>query len=156
MRYTGITQNHYNKYMDQKYTAKVTKFINASPAKVWEALTTPAMIKQYLFETNVESNWEVGSSITYTGQWDGKEYQDKGVIKEFQPEKLLATTYWSSFSDKEDKPENYQNVTYRLEAKDGGTEITIEQDGSDSEESAKQSEENWGKVLDGMKKLVEG
>ncbi len=54
--------------------------INASSSRVWEALTDPKLIKQYLFGTEVSTDWKVGSPITYRGVWNGREYEDKGRI----------------------------------------------------------------------------
>ena len=33
--------------------------INASKAKVWDALTNPAQIKKYMFGTEASSDWKV-------------------------------------------------------------------------------------------------
>src|SRR5258708_37532977 len=89
--------------------------IHAPKSKVWSALTDPEQIKKYLFGTDTVTDWKVGSPITFSGMWEGKEYKDKGTILQIEKEKILKYSYWSSFSGKEDKPENYANVTYRLE-----------------------------------------
>ena len=129
--------------------------IDAPVSKVWQALTDPAQIKQYLFGTNTVSDWKKGSPISYEGEWEGKKYKDKGTIIEIVPEKLLHTTYWSSMGGKEDKPENYNNVIYELQPQNGKTMITISQDNIDTGEQLKHMEQNWALVLDSMKKLLE-
>ena len=129
--------------------------IDAPVSKVWQALTDPAQIKQYLFGTNTVSDWKKGSPISYEGEWEGKKYKDKGTIIEIVPEKLLHTTYWSSMGGKEDKTENYNNVIYELQPQNGKTMITISQDNIDTEEQLKHMEQNWAMVLDSMKKLLE-
>lgn len=141
--------------MMNKLYAKTSITINASLQKVWQALTDPAMIKQWLFGTDTVSDWKKGSSITYSGEWQGKQYQDKGTIIDIVPEKLLHTTYWSGMSGKEDKPENYANVIYEIAQQNGSTEITITQDNIDDEKGQEHMKENWTKVLEGMKKLLE-
>src|SRR5258708_8627174 len=100
--------------MNKGFSAKVTITINVPASKVWEALTKPELIKQYLFGTDVISDWKIGSSITYKGVWQGKSYKDKGKILQVIPGQLLQSTYWSSMSGTEDKPENYATVTYKL------------------------------------------
>jgi uncharacterized protein YndB with AHSA1/START domain len=65
--------------------AQVTITINAPGSKVWEALTKPDLIKQYLFGTTVTTDWQVGSPIIYEGQWQGKSYQDKGIVFHGRP-----------------------------------------------------------------------
>ena len=134
----------------------MTMDIKASPSKVWEALTSPALIKQYLFGTDVETDWKVGSPIVYRGQWQGKTYEDKGVILALEPEKLLKSTYWSSMAGKPDAPENYQTVTYTLEPHGEETTLTLTQENAASAEDRDHSAQNWKMVLEGMKKLLEG
>jgi uncharacterized protein YndB with AHSA1/START domain len=113
------------------------------------------MIKEYLFGTNTVSDWKKGSSITYSGEWEGKQYEDKGEIIDIVPEKLLHTTYFSGMSGKEDKPENYANVIYEVTPQNGSTTVTISQDNIDDEKGVEHMKKNWGMVLDGMKKLLE-
>lgn len=141
--------------MANKLTAKASININVPVSKVWKALTEPAMIKEYLFGTNTVSDWQKGSSITYSGEWEGKSYEDKGVILDIVPEKILHTTYYSAMSGKEDKPENYANVIYKVSPDDGHSLITITQDNIDDEKQQQHMVENWGKVLESMKKLLE-
>jgi uncharacterized protein YndB with AHSA1/START domain len=141
--------------MNETYLAKVSISINAPREKVWEALTKPELIKQYLFGTQVTTNWQVGSPITYKGTWEGKSYEDKGKVLENEPGKLLVSTFWSSLSGVPDLPENYQTVRYELSDEGDGTRLTLTQDNNDSEESAKHSEQNWNMVLEGLKRLVE-
>jgi uncharacterized protein YndB with AHSA1/START domain len=141
--------------MTNKLVSKTSITINAPVKKVWQALTDPAMIKEYLFGTTTTSDWKKGSAITYEGEWQGKKYKDKGTIIEIISEKLLHTTYWSSMGGKEDRPENYNNVIYELQPKGEQTIVTISQDNIDTEEQLKHMDQNWGIVLDSMKKLLE-
>ena len=141
--------------MEQKLVSKSSTIINAPVNKVWEALTNPSLIKQYLFGTNTITDWKKGSPITYEGEWEGKAYKDKGKIVDIIPEKLLHTTYWSSMSGKEDRPENYNNVLYGVEEQNGGTLDTISQDNIKDEKELEHMNQNWGIVLDSMKKLLE-
>lgn len=142
--------------MDRGFIAKTTITIHAPTAKVWQALTEPEMIQQYLFGTQVTTDWQVGSPITYRGVWQGKAYEDKGKILEIEPEKLLVSTFWSALSGLADAPENYNTVRYEVEDAGGGTHLTITQDNNATAEDAAHSEQNWNMVLDGIKKLLEG
>ena len=141
--------------MKNSYTTKAAATINAPASKVWDALTKPDLIKQYLFGTEVTTDWKVGGPITYKGEWEGKAYEDKGKILKFDPEKSLVSTHWSPLSGVPDIPENYHTVTYQLSEKDGQTEVTIMQDNNATEDEKAHSEQNWRTVLDGMKKLLE-
>ena len=139
------------------YTAKASATINAPVEKVWEALTDPKLVKEWLFGTDMTvTAWEVGGQITYAGVWEGKPYQDKGVILEIVPQSLLVSSYWSAFSGLPDSPENYQRVIYALAGEGvGKTRVEITQEGSKTAEGAKHSEDNWNKVLGSMKTLLE-
>ena len=141
--------------MANNLTATTSITINVPLSKAWQALIDPAMIKEYLFGTNAKSDWEKGSSITYSGEWEGKAYTDKGTIIEIVPDKRLHTTYLSGNSGKEDRPENYANVIYELDPEDGQTRVTVTQDNIDNEEQLDHMKKNWSMVLSSMKKLLE-
>ncbi len=142
--------------MNEKFVAKAAITINAPASSVWEALTKPDLIKQYLFGTQVTTDWKVGSPITYEGIWEGKAYKDKGKILQVEPGKLLVSTYWSAMSGLPDDPENYQTVRYELSTEGSGTRLTLTQDNNATQEDANHSAQNWNMVLGGMKKLLEG
>ena len=141
--------------MNKKFTAQVTITVNAPVSKVWEALTKPSLIKQYLYGTEVNTDWKVGSPITYRGEWEGKAYEDKGKILQIEPERLLVSTFWSSLAGLPDEPENYKTVRYELSPENGETRITITQDNNDTQKEADHSEQNWNSVLGQLKELLE-
>jgi len=136
-------------------TQKTIVTFKAPIDKVWQGLTDPAIVKQYFFGAELESDWQVGGPITFSGEWEGHEYKDGGVILEIDPTKLLKYTYWSSVSGTEDKPENYNNITYELNEIEGVTTLVITQDGVKSQEAAEHSEQNWKGIFDGLKKIIE-
>ncbi len=141
--------------MTENLTAEARTTINAPIAAVWQALTDPAIIKQYFFGTNVVTDWKVGSPIYYRGEWQGRSYEDKGVILEVEPGRKLVTTHWSPLAGVPDVPENYHTVTYLLSERDGGTEIRLLQDHNASEEEKQHSEQNWNMMLRALKSLLE-
>ncbi len=127
----------------------------AEPGEVWRALTDPATIKEYMFGAEVTSDWQVGSPIVFKGEWEGKQFEDKGTILAFEPEKLLEYTHFSPMSGKEDAPENYHNVSYKLEASGSGTRVMVLQDGNDDESSREHAEKTWSAMLDKLKQTLE-
>jgi len=133
----------------ENHIATGTILINAAASKVWEALTNPVMIKQYLFGTDAKSDWKVGSPITYSGMGEGKAYEDKGIILKIEPNKILETSYWSVAFGLADDPANYKKVSYVLVEKDGQTELTIAQDNNKTEAERDHSAQNWAVVLKG-------
>jgi uncharacterized protein YndB with AHSA1/START domain len=141
--------------MNQKFVATAEVRIHAPRGKVWEALTKPDLIKQYLFGTDVTTDWQVGSPITYRGEWKGKAYEDKGRVVRVEPETLLVSTFWSSLSGLPDVPENYKTVTYALADEGGATRVSLTQDNNASREEADHSRRNWEMVLGTLKELLE-
>lgn len=141
--------------MNQKYIAQASITIDAPASEVWRALTDPKLIKQYLFGTQVTTDWQVGSPITYKGVWQGKPYEDKGQVLQNVPGKLLVSTFWSSLGGEPDLPEYYKTVRYELSGTGSATRLTIIQDNNASQEEAEHSSQNWIMVLQGMKKLLE-
>jgi uncharacterized protein YndB with AHSA1/START domain len=137
------------------FIARSSTTIHASPERVWQALVDPAAIKQYMFGTNVTSDWSEGSSITWKGEWQGKNYEDKGVIKKAEPSRALQFTHFSPLAGLPDRPENYHTVTIQLSREGEGTRVSISQDNNPTEDAKAHSESNWGMVLSGLKRVVE-
>jgi uncharacterized protein YndB with AHSA1/START domain len=141
--------------MKNTLIAETSISVDATPAEVWKAITTPQLIKKYLMGTDVSSDWKEGSTITYNGEYEGKKYHDKGIIKKIEPEKIFQSTYLSSMSGKEDIAENYNLVTYKIAKKDNKTVITLSQDNISTEKEKNHSTENWKMVLKKMKEVIE-
>ncbi len=143
------------KTMGSEIQLETKTIIHSTIEEVWEGLTNPALIKQYLFGTDTETDWQPGSSIRFSGKYNGKTYADKGTIMEVKPYKLIRYDYWSPMSGIEDRPENYIVVTYELSGDDGAVELLVRQQNIPDEKTKTHSEENWKKVLQGLKELLE-
>ena len=137
------------------YSTSASIVIQAPRKRVWEALTKPELVKQYFFGTDLVTDWMPGSPLVFRGEWEGKTYEDRGTVREFEPERTLSYDYWSSFSGHEDTPERRQIIRYELADKDGGVEVKVHQSNVDTQERADHSKENWNGVLAGLKKFVE-
>ena len=129
--------------------------VAAPPERVWDAMTRPDQVVQYMMGARVESDWHVGSPITWSGEWNGRPYQDKGEVLAAEPGLLLEVTHYSALSGAEDLPENYHTVRYELTKTDDVTTVSLTQDGCASEEQAQQFSQNWQGMLDGLKKVAE-
>lgn len=141
----------------QNYDAVATISIDVPVEKVWDALTNPEIVKKYLHDTNTVTDWKVGSPITWHGVWNGKPYEDKGVVLAYEPNRLLSTTHWSPLSGTEDKPENYHTVTYELtSSQNGSTHLVLTQSNNPTQEAADSMVKNgWMPILQIMKSLLE-
>jgi uncharacterized protein YndB with AHSA1/START domain len=122
---------------------------------VWRAITDPALVKRWFFGTSVESNWEVGSSIVFKGEWQGQSYEDKGEIAKIEPGKLLEYTHLSSRGGKADAPQNYELVRFELSEEKNQTTLNINEENLPSAEAREKSLGLWKTALANLKKLVE-
>jgi uncharacterized protein YndB with AHSA1/START domain len=129
--------------------------IDAPADRVWKALTDADEIEKYMCGSRVDTDRQPGSSITWTGEYEGKAYEDKGEIVEVVPERTLKMTHFSPLSGDDDVPANYHTLTYELEGHDGHTHVSLSQDNNSSAEAAEHSRENWEKMLSGLKATVE-
>ena len=136
--------------MNNGLEAKASTTINAPASKVWDALVDPHKIKQYMFGTDVTSDFKVGSPITWKGEFKGKAYEDKGEIKRLTPGRLLQYTHASGA-----KPDDVHTVTIELSGNNGTTNVRLTQDNNANEKAKQESEKNWSTMLAGLKKVVE-
>jgi uncharacterized protein YndB with AHSA1/START domain len=130
--------------------------IAAPPDRVWQAMTDPDQVAEYMMGSRVESDYQVGSPITWSGEWEGRPYQDKGEVLEAEPGRVLEVTHYSPMTGADDVPENYHRVRYELTVSGGGTAVALTQDGCATEEQARTFSQNWQGMLDGLKAQVEG
>ncbi|MGO4288325.1 SRPBCC family protein [Chitinophaga sp. RAB17] len=141
--------------MDKQLTITESISINAPASKVWTAITDKAKIKSYFFGTEVDSDWKKGSPVIWSGEWEGKHYEEKGEVLDVEKGKLLSYSYLST--GREDVPENYSTIVYRLEDKGSDhTRFSITQSNFANQEACDHSKENWKTVLTGLKKVAEG
>src|SRR5712691_8158664 len=98
--------------------------IHAPAQKVWDAITRADLRKKWFFGVDTKTDWREGSPIVHSGEWNGKPYVDKGIVKTVQPGKRLVHTHWSSMSGRPDRPENYETIRYDLVEGNGATELS--------------------------------
>ncbi|QGN58356.1 SRPBCC domain-containing protein [Nostocoides sp. HKS02] len=136
------------------HVATASVDIAAPPERVWEAMTDPEQVAQYMMGSLVDSDYQVGSPITWSGEWEGKAYQDKGEVLEVEPGHVLEVTHYSPMTG-DDVPENYHRVRYELTAAGEATSVRLTQDGCDTPEQAEQFSQSWQGMLDGLKNVAE-
>ena len=98
----------------------------------------------------------MGSPIMWTGEWQGRAYEDKGVILQIVRERVLEFSYFSPLAGAADLPENYHIVTVHL-ASDGAqqTRVSLHQDNNLTDEARERAERNWSLMLGGLRHFVE-
>jgi uncharacterized protein YndB with AHSA1/START domain len=109
------------------------------PAKVWRALTEPALLAKWLMATNLKP--AVGETFTFSmevppgGGWDGVVHCQ---MKELEPQKRLGYTWNGGGLE--------TRVTWTLSPTPKGTLLRLEQTGFSGEKSAQKYYEGakWG------------
>ena len=104
-----------------KSTFKYVTFIRTTPEKLWHALTTTEVIKQYWFGMRVDSDWKVGS--TWRFYYDGS-LMDSGEILESVSQKRLARSWLNEWKS-ELKAEGSSHCVYEMEPIGASVKLTI-------------------------------
>ncbi len=140
----------------ENLTTKMAIVINSKAESVWDVLTNPDKIKQYLFGSEAITDWKIGHSVIFQRNSGDKMYRDKGEILDFVPNKLLKFSYWSSQEGYDDIPENYSIITYRLETENGNTiKLTYLREKIPFEFEQKNQERYLPGMLENIKKIAE-
>jgi uncharacterized protein YndB with AHSA1/START domain len=142
--------------MTENLTATARTRIDASAINVWNALTDAAIVKQFMFGTELVTDWEVGGPILWRGEWEGRPYEDRGTVLDIVPAERLQVTHFSPLSGLPDIPENHHTLTYDLRPDGEGTVITLTQDNAHSVDEQQHDAENWSAMLESLKRVVEG
>ena len=132
-----------------------TLFINAPIEKVWDTVTTPALVKLWQYGSDLLTSWEPGSNIRFTTAWGGKIFEQWGKVLEYQPNTLVKYSLFAPRPDLEDRPEHYFIMSYVLSEENSQTKLQIIQEDNrpGASQEAPQGEEN--PVLKSLKDLAE-
>ena len=134
--------------------------INATAWQVWNMLTQPDSIRQYMFGANTKSSWQPGSTIEYYFvQGDTEILVVKGIINRIEAPFYLEHTLFPTDWNIADIPSNYLAVSYQIQPKGDQTELTIVQTGfmqvAEGEKRYNDSVEGWKAILPQMKEVAE-
>ena len=134
-----------------------TRNINIYSSKdmVWKTLLT-AEFYEISWGASLSTTWQKNMPIQFTGIWEDVAYMDKGVIKEHRENNFLEFTYWSSFWEAEDVPEEYCNISYSVKQLDEySCEFTISQVGFGDQVHYDDTVELWNNTTKTLKYLSE-
>lgn len=117
--------------------------IYASKETVWKKLLS-AQFYQLSWGATLSTTWQIGSPVQFKGVWEDTVYTDKGVVQEFKENRFLKFSYWSSFWEAEDVPEEYCSISYSIDEIDKYTAVfTITQEGFRDETHYADTVELW-------------
>jgi hypothetical protein len=89
------------------------------------------------------------------GEYEGHSYTDKGIIKQFEKEKIFQYSYLSSFSGIEDRPENHHLITYTIQENGDVIKLNVNQENIHTQEAMEHAGNMWNMVLETIKKEAE-
>jgi uncharacterized protein YndB with AHSA1/START domain len=151
-----MTTDHKDEMTQEPIVVKSVE-IFTSTNHVWRALTEPDKITQWMGGARVESKWEIGSDITFTGKMPNfsKTYRGRGTVLAMEREKFLRYSHWSEMSRLPDIPQNRTIITFILDWIDEKTRLTVRHENFNSEAAYKHANFFWGFALITMKNLLE-
>ena len=127
-------------------------FIKATPERVWEAITDPAMRAKYSFGVETHSEWTLGSE--YTASVPGVVDIASGENLEVDPPRRLVQTFNALWSD-DVKAEGTSQVTWEIEpVGDDSCRLTVTHDQL-REGANPEIYGGWSMILSGLKTLLE-
>ena len=142
---------------DRKIFSKVVN-INAPTSQVWQMLTTPELMKKWMtpdIEINIITDWAVGSPMIIRGKMNGKNFENNGIILQFEPEKTLQYSHLSSISRLPDRPENYSLVEFRLQPIENETALTLTLSNFPTKSIYQHLAFYWNVALEVLKRVIE-
>jgi len=128
-------------------------FIRTTPAKLWEALTDPAFMRQYWFGSSATCDWKQGSPWTLKRS-DGST-TDSGEILEIDPPRRMVIR-WQNEWNPDLALEGPSRCIIELEPTGTAVKLSIthliEREGSKLIEAVSGG---WPKVISNLKSLLE-
>lgn len=106
----------------EKQVVDIETTVAADAAKVWTALTGKGATVMPM--TKVETDWTVGHPIIFSGEWQGKAFEDHGEIRKVVERKEVIFTHWSG---NRPQPEDFHVVRYALSPVGGKTKVRLTQ-----------------------------
>jgi uncharacterized protein YndB with AHSA1/START domain len=140
---------------ETRYSLEVETVIKAELATVWDLLVNPVKTSQLFWGSTVESDFKVGSPISWKGTWEGKPFEDRGVIKRVQHTALLQYTHWSTATGSSEDEGSHNLLTFRLSQVKDGVRVVFQHENIATLELKEHSEPMWKMLLETLKKMAE-
>jgi uncharacterized protein YndB with AHSA1/START domain len=127
-------------------------YIETTPEKLWEALTSSEFTQQYWFGAEVRSDWKVGSPFAL--MLDGT-VTDSGEILEADPPRRLSYSF-KHHKYEELRKEPISKVVFTLEPFGELVRLTVLHEGfTEGSKYLDAVSKGWPAILSGLKSLLE-
>jgi uncharacterized protein YndB with AHSA1/START domain len=129
--------------------------IRAKPDVVWATLLNPDKIARWMGDAHVESTWQPGSDISFTGTFQGRPYQDRGTVLACEPERVLRYNHWSVLSRLADSEETRTVVTLTLTPNGDEADLEVSHDNLATDAAFGHARFFWRNALTDLKTVAE-
>jgi uncharacterized protein YndB with AHSA1/START domain len=127
-------------------------YIETTPEQLWEALTSSEFTKRYWFDTEVRSDWKVGSPFALVM---GDQTTDTGAILEADPPRRLSYSFKHQLFE-EMRNEPATRVVFTIEPHGGIVKLTVTHEGFiEGSKLLGAVSRGWPAILSGLKSLLE-
>jgi uncharacterized protein YndB with AHSA1/START domain len=127
-------------------------YIETTPEKLWEALTNSEFTKRYWFDTEVRSNWKVGSPFALV---TGDKTTDTGEILEVDRPRRLSYSFKHQFFE-EMRNEPATKVVFTIEPHGKIVKLMVTHEGFvEGSKLLGAVSKGWPAILSGLKSLLE-
>ncbi len=128
-------------------------YIDVSPERLWEALTTTEFMKSWFFGVTFDTEWKAGAPWKMILP-DGT-LCNSGEIVEFTPPARLVLS-WRHEMGGERQAEGISHVTYAIEAAGAASKLTVTQTiGVTDSKVIASGAEFWPQILSNLKSVLE-
>lgn len=116
-----------NETTNNEFLFSKTVTIGAPASVVWDVLTVPELMQQWMSETPIDiiTSWEPGTPFLIRGRHYKMRFENRGTVLQFVPHELLEYSHLSSISRLKDAPENYTILRFRLSPSGDKTVLTL-------------------------------
>jgi DNA-binding transcriptional ArsR family regulator/uncharacterized protein YndB with AHSA1/START domain len=141
-------------------------YIRTTPDELWDALTTPAFTERY-WGTSLESDWQVGSTVTWRHGGVTIVDPEQVVLEADRPRRLAYTWHaytpeWAEANGFDEEvraqmaAEPRSRVSFDIEDQGGMVKLTVVHGGFEvGSVVARGVDEGWPRVMSDLKSLLE-
>lgn len=126
------------------------------PRTIWEGLFDPRQAARVWFGSTLETDLRPGGLLKWTGVWEGKSFEDHGIVLACEDAKSLDCLYFSGWAGRDETPETRMRLTIRLEPAGSGTKVRVEQANFADATSRDHSIQGWNAILDAAAREIPG
>lgn len=132
--------------------------IQAAPHVVWDYLTKAELVSAWMgdegMHVEVITDWVVGHPVIIKGFHHGP-FENKGVVMQCEPGKLLQYNHLSSVSRLPERAENYTVMTFRLDGNERQTSLSVTAENFPTESIYQHLNFYWAGTLFILKRMIE-